>query len=96
MRDYQFGICKHLTVLPRHGDQLQTEWQPVRAPSSRKTRVKAMNKYNRLRGKAYQRAQPEGRSLHDIWYGNDSAALTIFRNFDNAMVTKFVGKPDRP
>jgi hypothetical protein len=51
-----------------------------------------MNKYNRLRGKAYKQAQPQGRSLDDIWYGNDSAALTIFRNFDNAMVSKgFVG-----
>ncbi len=57
-----------------------------------KARVEAMNTYNRLRGKAYQRAQPQGPSLDDIWYGNDSAALTIFRNFDNAMVSKgFVG-----
>ncbi len=57
-----------------------------------KSRVEAMNKYNRLRGKAYKRAQPQGPSLDDIWYGNDSAALTIFRNFDNAMVSKgFVG-----
>ncbi len=57
-----------------------------------KTRVDEMNQYNRLRGDAYRRAEPKGRSLDDIWYGNDNAALTVFRNFDNAMVSKgFIG-----
>jgi hypothetical protein len=53
------------------------------------------NKYIRLRGKYYRRWQPGGLTLEDIWDGdgtNDNAALTVFRNFDNAMVVKgFVG-----
>jgi hypothetical protein len=47
--------------------------------------------YIRLRGKAYRDFQPAGPSLHDIWDGdgtNANVALTVFRNFDNAMVTK--------
>jgi len=49
------------------------------------------NEYIRLRGKYYRDRQPEGPSLQDIWDGdgtNTNAALTVFRNFDNAMVTK--------
>lgn len=49
------------------------------------------NEYIRLRGKYYRDLQPAGPSLEDIWDGdgtNTNAALTVFRNFDNAMVTK--------
>ena len=53
------------------------------------------DEYIILRGKAYRDRQPAGPSLQDIWDGdgsNDNAALTVFRNFDNATVTKgFVG-----
>jgi hypothetical protein len=53
------------------------------------------NEYIRLRGKYYREFQPQGPSLDDIWDGdgtNTNAALTVFRNFDNAMVAKgFVG-----
>jgi hypothetical protein len=53
------------------------------------------NKYIRLRGEYYRQHQPEGPGLKDIWNGdgsNTNAALTVFRNFDNAMVVKgFVG-----
>ncbi len=58
-------------------------------------RKKERNEYILLRGQAYRARQPAGPSLADIWDGdgiNDNAALTVFRNFDNAMVTKgFVG-----
>lgn len=58
-------------------------------------RKHARDKYIIQRGKAYREQQPAGPSLQDIWDGdgtNDNAVLTIFRNFDNAMVTKgFVG-----
>ncbi|MGB7933141.1 MAG: fatty acid cis/trans isomerase [Gammaproteobacteria bacterium] len=53
------------------------------------------NKYIRLRGEYYREQQPRGPGLDDIWDGdgtNNNAALTVFRNFDNAMVVKgFVG-----
>jgi hypothetical protein len=53
------------------------------------------NKYVRLRGAYYRKRQPRGPSLEDIWDGggtNTNAVLTVFRNFDNAMVAKgFVG-----
>jgi Fatty acid cis/trans isomerase (CTI) len=53
------------------------------------------NDYIRLRGKYYRQRQPRGPGLDDIWDGdgtNTNAALTVFRNFDNAMVVKgFVG-----
>ena len=53
------------------------------------------DEYIILRGKAYRDLQPAGPSLQAIWDGdgtNDNAALTVFRNFDNATVTKgFVG-----
>ena len=49
------------------------------------------NKYRFLRGQAYRDRQPQGPCLQDLWDGdgvNDNASLTVFRNFDNAMVTK--------
>jgi hypothetical protein len=53
------------------------------------------NNYIRLRGRYYRKQQPRGPGLEDIWDGdgtNTNAALTVFRNFDNAMVVKgFVG-----
>jgi len=53
------------------------------------------DEYILLRGKAYREWQPAGPSLQAIWDGdgsNDNAALTVFRNFDNATVTRgFVG-----
>jgi hypothetical protein len=53
------------------------------------------NKYIHLRGEYYREQQPRGPGLDDIWDGdgtNTNAALTVFRNFDNAMVVKgFVG-----
>jgi hypothetical protein len=53
------------------------------------------NEYIRLRGESYRQQQPNGPGLEDIWDGdgtNSNAALTVFRNFDNAMVVKgFVG-----
>ena len=58
-------------------------------------RKHARDEYIRLRGKAYRDVQPAGPSLQAIWDGdgtNDNAVLTVFRNFDNATVTKgFVG-----
>lgn len=55
----------------------------------------ARDDYIRFRGKAYRERQPAGPSLQDIWAGDDTngnAVLTVFRNFDNAMVTRgFVG-----
>jgi len=58
-------------------------------------REKERNAYILSRGREYRDRQPEGPSLADIWDGdgdNDNAVLTVFRNFDNAMVTKgFVG-----
>ena len=83
--DYLAKILPELVLVPQEEGLISmfTGW---------KSRVDSMNKYNRLRGKAYQQTQPQGRSLDDIWYDNESAALTIFRNFDNAMVSKgFVG-----
>jgi hypothetical protein len=82
---YLADILPHLVLVPQ-------EEGVIRMLSDWKQRVEEMNEYNRLRGEAYKRAAPGGRSLDDIWYGNDNAALTVFRNFDNAMVSKgFVG-----
>ena len=82
---YLAKILPHLILVP------ETEGLISMYPDW-KHRVEAMNEYNHLRGEAYKRAEPKGRSLDDIWYGNDNAALTVFRNFDNAMVSKgFVG-----
>jgi hypothetical protein len=85
---YLAEILPHLPLVPQKEGliSMYVDW---------KNRVDTMNQYNRLRGAAYKRAEPAGRSLEDIWDGdgtNDNAALTVFRNFDNAMVTKgFVG-----
>jgi hypothetical protein len=82
---YLASILPHLVLVPQEEGLIGMlpDW---------KTRVEEMDKYNHLRGEAYKRAQPGGRSLDDIWSGNDNAALTVFRNFDNAMVSKgFVG-----
>ena len=60
-----------------------------------KRRKHERDEYIILRGRAYRDRQPKGPSLQAIWDGdgnNDNAALTVFRHFDNATVTKgFVG-----
>jgi hypothetical protein len=85
---YLADILPHMVLVPQK-EGLITMYADWRG------RVDEMNIYNRLRGQAYKAAQPQGPSLDDIWYGdgdNDNAALTVFRNFDNAMVSKrFVG-----
>ncbi len=86
--DYMAKVLPHLEVVPQKEGliRMYVDW---------KNRVDEMNEYNHLRGEAYKKAEPGGRSLDDIWDGggdNYSAALTVFRNFDNAMVTRgFVG-----
>ena len=85
---YLARILPHLPLVPQKEGliSMYLDW---------KNRVEKMNQYIQLRGEAYKRAEPRGRSLNDIWDGdgnNDNAALTVFRNFDNAMVSKgFVG-----
>lgn len=70
---------EHVTSLKRNWDSLKKE----------------RDEYIVLRGKNYRKQQPNGPSLDDLWDGdgnNDNAALTVLRNYDNAMVTKgFVG-----
>jgi hypothetical protein len=86
--DYVAEILPHMVLVPQKEGliTMYADWRD---------RASEMNIYNSLRGKAYKAAQPKGRSLDDIWFGdgnNDNAALTVFRNFDNAMVSKgFVG-----
>jgi hypothetical protein len=86
--DYMRKIIHHLQLVPQQEGLLRTylDW---------KNRLGQMNEYNRLRGEYYRKLQPRGRSLDDLWSGdgsNPSAALTVFRNFDNAMVTRgFIG-----
>ena len=86
--EYLAAIEPHLALVPQQEGlvAMMRDW---------KARLKEMDKYNLLRGLYYLAAEPQGRSLDDIWYGdgsNDNAALTVFRNFDNAMVAKgFVG-----
>jgi len=49
------------------------------------------NKYLKLREATYQKAQPKGPSLADVWNGdgsNQNALLTIFRHHDSASVEK--------
>src|SRR5699024_4975825 len=49
------------------------------------------NKYLKLREDTYQKAQPKGPSLADVWDGdehNQNALLTIFRHHDSASVEK--------
>lgn len=54
------------------------------------------NRYVKLRQAAYAKARPHGPGLGDVWDGdgrNHDAALTIFRHFNNAAVTRgFIGK----
>jgi len=85
---YMADILPHMVLVPQKEGliTMYADWR---------NRVAEMNKYNHLRGEAYKAAQPDGRALDDIWFGdgdNNNAALTVFRNFDNAMVSKgFVG-----
>ena len=85
---YLADILPHMVLVPQKEGliTMYADWR---------SRVAEMNTYNHLRGEAYKAAQPDGRSLDDIWFGdgdNNNAALTVFRNFDNAMVSKgFVG-----
>jgi hypothetical protein len=85
---YMADILPHMVLVPQQEGLLLSypDW---------KDRLHQMNKYNELRGKYYRKLEPQGRSLDDIWDGdgsNGNAALTVFRNFDNAMVSKgFVG-----
>ena len=81
--DYLASILPHLVLVPQKEGlvTMYADW---------KDRVHEMNRYLELRGEAYRKAEPRGRSLEDIWDGNgenENAALTVFRNFDNAMVT---------
>jgi hypothetical protein len=85
---YLKKVEPHLELVPQEERliALETNWRE---------RKDARNEYIRLRGQAYRDMQAAGASLDDVWDGdgtNDNAALTVFRNFDNAMVTKgFVG-----
>jgi hypothetical protein len=85
---YMQKIIPHLQLVPQQEGLLLTylDW---------KDHLGQMNAYNELRGEYYRKLKPRGRSLDDLWYGdgsNPNAALTVFRNFDNAMVTHgFVG-----
>jgi hypothetical protein len=85
---YLAEIQPHLVLVPEEEGvlKLASDW---------KHRKKERNEYILLRGQYYRDRQPGGPSLADLWDGdgnNDNAALTVFRNFDNAMVTKgFVG-----
>jgi hypothetical protein len=85
---YMKSIIPHMELVPQEEGLLIAyfDW---------KNRLDQMNGYNKLRGEHYRKLRPRGHSLDDLWYGdgsNPSAALTVFRNFDNAMVTPgFVG-----
>jgi hypothetical protein len=82
---YLKQIEPHLILVPEDDEHL------VALDVNWKSRVHARNEYIRLRGRAYRDLQPKGPSLDDLWDGdgtNRSAALTVFRNFDNAMVTE--------
>jgi hypothetical protein len=86
--DYLASVQPYLMLTPEDERlvELAPDWEK---------RKHARDEYILMRGKAYRALQPAGPSLNDIWDGNgtnDNAALTVFRNFDNAMVTKgFVG-----
>jgi hypothetical protein len=86
--DYRAKVQPDMVLVPqREGElKLKSDWDQ---------RKKERNAYILQRGQAYRDQQPDGPSLVDIWDGdsnNNNAALTVFRNFDNAMVTKgFVG-----
>ena len=86
--DYMAEIQPTLLLVP-DGERvisLEHNWERLK---------KERNEYIVLRGKNYRKQQPKGPSLDDLWDGdgnNDNAALTVLRNYDNAMVTKgFVG-----
>jgi len=85
---YLAEIQPHLVLVPEQEGLLKLafDWDH---------RKHERNEYRRLRGQYYRNRQPQGTSLQDLWDGdgvNNNAALTVFRNFDNAMVTKgFVG-----
>jgi hypothetical protein len=85
---YLAEIQPHLVLVPEQEGLLKLgfDWDH---------RKNERNEYRLLRGQYYRDRQPPGPSLQDLWDGdgvNDNAALTVFRNFDNAMVTKgFVG-----
>jgi len=85
---YLAKIQPHLVLVPEEEGLLTL-------PFDWNQRKNERNRYRILRGQAYRDRQPQGPSLQDLWDGegvNDNAALTVFRNFDNAMVTKgFVG-----
>ncbi len=86
--DYLARVTPDLALTGKSGGALDTvlDWLEHKH---------ARNEYIRLRGKYYRKYQPNGPDLTDIWDGdgtNTNAALTVFRNFDNAMVVKgFVG-----
>ena len=85
---YMNTIIPHMKLVPQEEGLLLSyfDW---------KNRLDQMNAYNELRGQYYRKLRPLGQSLDDLWYGdggNPNAALTVFRNYDNAMVTQgFVG-----
>ncbi|MEM1155445.1 MAG: fatty acid cis/trans isomerase [Pseudomonadota bacterium] len=85
---YMDAILPHMELVPQKEGLLAMypDWLE---------RADEMNVYNGMRGDAYKAAQPLGPALSDIWDGdghNENAALTVFRNYDNAMVSKgFVG-----
>jgi len=87
---YMARIAPHLVLVPEEQPVV-----PLALAALWEDRKDARNEYIRLRGEFYRRYEPEGPSLDDLWLGDGThpgAALTVFRNFDNAMVTKhFVG-----
>ena len=82
--EYLSEIQPHLVLVPKEEGLLTL-------PFDWNHRKDERNRYRTLRGQAYRERRPQGPSLEDLWDGdgvNDNAALTVFRNFDNAMVTK--------
>jgi hypothetical protein len=86
--DYLARVTPYLALTRESGGALATVVDWVEHKHER-------NEYIRLRGEYFRQHRPEGPALEDIWDGdgtNTNAALTVFRNFDNAMVAKgFVG-----
>ena len=87
-RDYLQKVEPYLTVAGKGLDILPVNLDLLH-------HVRERNKYIRLRGDAYQKFQPDGPELSNIWDGdglNRDAMLTVFRHYDNATVVKgFVG-----
>ena len=85
---YLAEIQPHLVLVPEQEGLLNLAFDWDHRKNER-------NEYRLLRGQYYRDRQPQGPSLQDLWDGdgvNNNAALTVFRNLDNAMVTKgFVG-----